>query len=146
MSTQKINFFTEDLVFQLKNKTKLRKWLQEAALKEGHRISELSYIFCSDAYLLEINRAYLDHDTLTDIITFDHATVPGRLIGDVYISIERVRENAEKFNVSETEELLRVMIHGVLHLCGYKDTQKDQRALMRKKEDTYISLYKTRAV
>ncbi|QEC51590.1 rRNA maturation RNase YbeY [Anseongella ginsenosidimutans] len=146
MSVQKIHFFTEDIVFRLKGKKKLREWLKGAALNERHSITELCFIFCSDAYLLEINRSYLDHDTLTDIITFDNSTLPGSLAGDIYISVERIRENAEKFSVSENEELLRVMIHGLLHLCGYKDKEKGQKALMREKEDIYIGIYKTQAI
>lgn len=146
MSAQNIHFFTEDLIFRLKNKTKTREWLRHAAMREGYRIGEISFIFCSDSYLLEINQTYLNHDTLTDIITFDNSTVPGKLAGDIYISIPRIRENAENFAVPEDTELCRVMIHGILHLCGYGDKTKKEKALMREKEDTYIRLYKTEAI
>lgn len=146
MSEQTIHFFTEDVSFRLKDKTRLRKWLKQAAAAENHRLRQICYIFCSDTYLLKINRSFLDHDTLTDIITFDHSAEPGRLAGDIYISIERLTENAEKFAVSKEDELHRVMIHGILHLCGYKDKTREQKALMRTKEDLYISLYKSMAV
>ncbi|MFS2295408.1 MAG: rRNA maturation RNase YbeY, partial [Actinomadura sp.] len=143
---QNIHFFTEDLIFRLNNKTKIREWLRHAAREEGYRIAEISFIFCSDNYLLEMNRTYLNHDTFTDIITFDNSTVPGKLAGDIYISLPRIRENAKIFGVPEDAELCRVMIHGILHLCGYGDKKKDEKVLMREKEDTYIRLYKTKAI
>lgn len=146
MSTQKIHFFTEDIIFRLKDKTKIRQWLLAAAKQEGYRITTLCYIFCSDTYLLKMNRNYLDHDTLTDIITFDHSVREKEMAGDIYISIERIRENAVKFNAEETDELLRVMIHGVLHLCGYRDKRRDEKTEMQAKEDMYIGLYKSLSV
>src|SRR3546814_10851908 len=91
-----------------------------------------------------MNRSYLDHDTFTDIITFEHTSEQDALAGDIYISVDRFRENAEKFGVSENEEMLRVMVHGVLHLCGYKDKDPEDPVAMRNKEDVYISLYKDR--
>src|SRR5690606_26290969 len=98
----------------------------------------------SDTYLLQINRNYLDHDTLTDIITFDNSESPAELAGDIYISIDRIRDNAVKYGVPEIEELLRVMIHGVLHLCGYREKKKDDKVRMRSREDMSIGLYTSR--
>ncbi|HEY9559906.1 MAG TPA: rRNA maturation RNase YbeY [Anseongella sp.] len=143
MSRETIHFFSEDSPFRLKGKTKVRQWLKSVAAAENYRIAEISYIFCSDIYLLEMNRSYLDHDTFTDIITFEHTSEQDALAGDIYISVDRFRENAEKFGVSETEEMLRVMVHGVLHLCGYKDKAPEDTVAMRNKEDVYIRLYKS---
>lgn len=118
--------------------------------KEKTLLGEISYIFCSDEYLLEINRQFLNHDDYTDIITFDltdssnSGFIPGRK-GEIYISIDRVVDNAKTLGLSRQDELHRVMIHGCLHLCGYKDKLNEQKALMRKKEDQYLSLYKRRS-
>lgn len=116
-----INFFEEDIAYKLKNKTAVRKWITDTIKEEGYQLSELNYIFCSDEYLLQINRQYLDHDTYTDIVTFDNSEKPGFIVSDIFISIERIRDNAEKFSVTEMQELHRVLIHGALHLLGYKD-------------------------
>lgn len=112
------------------------------AKQEGFTIGDINYIFCDDEYLLKINLEYLNHDTLTDIITFDYVE-NGVLSGDIYISIERVRENAVIFSVPFEQELLRVLAHGVLHLCGYKDKTNKDSVLMRQKEDTAIQLFNT---
>jgi len=135
-----IQFCTEDITFSLKEKLKHKAWLNEVAKQEGKKILELTYVFCSDSYLLEINQAYLNHDTLTDIVTFDNSEDPKKIEGDIFISIERVRENGEKLGTSETE-LERVMVHGLLHLLGYKDKKKEDKALMTEKEDFYIKQY-----
>src|ERR1700759_1474650 len=134
-----ISFFEEDIKFKLKDKTLVRKWITETILAEGFQLSELNYIFCSDAYLLQINQQYLDHDTYTDIITFDNSETPGKIVGDIFISIERIRENAEKFNVTETRELQRVIIHGTLHLLGYPDKKPAEKKVMTEKEDFYLN-------
>lgn len=110
------------------------------AKQEGFTIGDINYIFCDDEYLLKINLEYLNHDTLTDIITFDYVE-KGVLSGDIYISIERVRENSEIFSVPFEQELHRVLAHGVLHLCGYKDKSDEDAAVMRKKEDFAIQLF-----
>jgi probable rRNA maturation factor len=133
-------FFEEDIQFKPKQKTLLRNWLKNTVIAEGYTLSELNYIFCSDAYLLGINQQYLDHDTYTDIVTFDNSELDKVIVGDVFISIDRIRENAKKFSVSETDELHRVMIHGALHLLGYKDKTKKDKELMTQKEDHYLSL------
>ena len=132
-----IAFLTEDITFELKEKLKHKAWLKEAAKAEGFRIGELNYIFCSDAYLLDINQKYLGHDTLTDIVTFDNSEDPKMIEGDIFISIERVRENAIKFDTDDSE-LKRVMVHGLLHLAGYKDKDKAQKELMRNKENEHL--------
>jgi len=132
-----IAFLTEDITFELKEKLKHKAWLKEAAKAEGFRIGELNYIFCSDDYLLDINQKYLGHDTLTDIVTFDNSEDPKMIEGDIFISIERVQENALKFDTAESE-LKRVMVHGLLHLAGYKDKDKAQKELMRNKENEHL--------
>lgn len=132
-----IAFLTEDITFELKEKLKHKAWLKDAARAEGFNIGELNYIFCSDAYLLDINQKYLGHDTLTDIVTFDNSEDPKIIEGDIFISIERVRENALKFD-TVASELKRVMVHGLLHLAGYKDKDKAQKELMRNKENEHL--------
>jgi len=135
-----IHFCTEDITFSLKEKLKHKAWLNEVAKQEGKKILELSYVFCSDDYLLQINQEYLNHDTLTDIVTFDNSEDPKKIEGDIFISIDRVKENGEKLGTSETE-LERVMVHGLLHLLGYKDKKKEDKAAMTEKEDFYIKQY-----
>lgn len=133
-----INFFQEDITFSLKNKIKLRNWIKQTIASEGKKLEELNFIFCSDAYLLDINQQYLNHDTFTDIITFDNSDQSGVLVGDIFISYERVCENAGKFSVSIADELHRIIIHGTLHLLGYKDKTKADKAIMTQKEDEYL--------
>ena len=134
-----IQFFEEDISYKLKNKTQVRQWIQDAILTEGFKLKELTYIFCSDTYLLQINKQYLDHDTYTDIITFDNSDIDNTVVGDVFISIDRIRENAQKFNITETIELHRVMIHGALHLLGYTDKTAESKNLMTNMEDKYLA-------
>ena len=136
-----INFFSEEISFTLKNKIKVRNWISETILQESRHLRELNIIFCSDDYLLNINRQYLNHDTFTDIITFDTG-IGNDLIGDIFISIERVRENASSLNIPEVDELHRVIIHGVLHLIGYGDKKPSQKMEMTAKEDIYLSVRK----
>jgi len=134
-----ISFFEEDISFTLKDKAKVRQWVTDTIIAEGFKLKELNYIFCSDAYLLEINQQYLDHDTYTDIVTFDNSEEEGKIVSDIFISIERIRENAIKFNVTETTELHRIIIHGALHLLGYKDKSPADKQKMTQKEDFYLS-------
>lgn len=129
--------------FKLKNSKKLSEFIHLIAFTEEHEIGELNYIFCSDKYLLELNKQYLNHDTLTDIITFDY-TAHDEVSGDVFISIDRVKENAVIFKQSFQTELNRVLFHGVLHLCGYKDKKSAHQKLMRAKEDFYLNLLNNR--
>lgn len=140
MALKDIQFFSEDIDFTVKDKQKIRNWIGETIKAEGFkRVGELSFVFCSDAYLLEINKQYLNHDTFTDIVTFDSSEDEDVIAGDIFISVERIRENASKFSVSQKDELNRVIIHGVLHLCGYYDKKKEDKALMTEKEDYYLS-------
>ena len=132
-------FFEEDTAFKPKNKAKLRDWIKATVIAEGYTLSELNYIFCSDTYLLAMNQQYLDHDTYTDVITFDNSELADVIVGDIFISIDRIRENAAQFSGNETDELHRVMIHGALHLLGYKDKTKADKSLMTEKENFYLA-------
>ncbi|MFM8914132.1 MAG: rRNA maturation RNase YbeY [Flammeovirgaceae bacterium] len=132
-------FLSENTGFKLKYPRKTANWIKSVAKKEKKEIGELCYVFCSDEYLLSLNQKYLKHNTLTDIITFDYSE--GKtLSGEIYISVERVVENAQRFKVAFQDELHRVMVHGVLHLAGYKDKKPADRALMRRKEEACLSL------
>ncbi|HRG37745.1 MAG TPA: rRNA maturation RNase YbeY [Bacteroidia bacterium] len=132
-----IHFHIEDISFTLKNKTRLKKWIVETIEKKKRKTGEINFIFCSDTYLLGINNQYLQHDTYTDIITFDYSKESKNLpiSGDIFISIERIRENAKTFSKTTEEELHRVIIHGVLHLLGYKDKTKSAKEEMTKEEN-----------
>ncbi|MEP6261277.1 MAG: rRNA maturation RNase YbeY [Gillisia sp.] len=139
MEPQKINFYSEN-DFVLADHRKYEKWIERVIASEEKKLEEISYIFCDDEYLLNLNEEFLKHDTYTDIITFDYSV--GKILqGDIYISTERVKENSDEFNVSFEEELRRVVIHGVLHLCGYKDKTKEQSLLMRQKEEEKMELF-----
>lgn len=132
--------FHSETDFELKSKLQYKNWLKRVAESHQKRIGDINYIFCDDDYLLQLNLQYLQHDTLTDIITFDY--VEGNVLnGDIYISVERVRENASIFNVSFENELLRVLSHGVLHLCGFKDKSDKDAAEMRSQENAAIALF-----
>ena len=134
-----IHYFTEDISFTLKHKTIIRNWLKETIAAEGYTLEELNFIFCSDEYLLGINQQYLDHDTYTDVITFDNAEELKTIAGDIFISIDRIRENAAEFKKDFQNELCRVMVHGTLHLLGYTDKSKADKVRMTGKEDHYLS-------
>lgn len=131
------NYETE---FLISNEEDYTSWIENVIESEGKDLGELSYIFCDDEYLLEINQQYLDHDTLTDIISFDY-TEGNVVSGDIFISVERVQDNADDFNVSFEDELKRVIIHGVLHYCGYKDKSESDELLMRSKEEEKIKMF-----
>jgi probable rRNA maturation factor len=133
-----IHFFVEDTSYKLKQKGLIRNWIKKTIETEGYKLKELNFILCSDAYLLQINQQYLQHDTYTDIITFDNSDTESIIIGDIFISIDRIKENAVKFNVNETDELHRVMIHGTLHLLGYPDKGVAAKKIMTQKEDFYL--------
>ena len=132
--------YTYEIPFQLSNEEVYSNWISAVIASENKLEGELNYIFCSDDYLLNINIQYLNHDTLTDIISFDYS-VGNLLQGDIFISIDRVIENANDFNVSFDEELKRVMIHGVLHYCGYKDKTTKDEILMRSKEEEKMKMF-----
>ena len=131
-----INFFSET-EFKLQNEEGIVNWISDAIASEKKTLGEINYIFVSDEYLLNLNKTYLNHNTLTDIITFDNS-VGNILHGDIYISVERVQDNAIDFNVSFEEELHRVMIHGVLHLAGYRDKTDKEAEEMRTRENHYL--------
>lgn len=139
MSKAAIHFFTEEISFTLKNKTIIRNWLRETISAEGYVLEELNFIFCSDEYLLGINQQYLDHDTYTDVITFDNSEAPKTIVGDIFISIDRIKENAKEFKHDFMDELCRVMVHGTLHLLGYPDKGKVAKKIMTEKEDLYLA-------
>lgn len=130
--------FNYETEFSLENEQQISNWISSVISEEEFREGEINYIFCDDDYLLKLNLEFLNHDTLTDIISFDY-TVGKEINGDVYISIERVRDNANDFNVEFNDELNRVMVHGVLHYCGYKDKSEDEEKVMRLKENYYTS-------
>lgn len=136
----KIYFFLEEVSYNLKHKRQIREWIMKTVDNEGFTIGILNYIFTSDNILVQLNTEYLRHFTLTDIITFDLAEKEGELTGDIYISLDRAKENAKEFKVTLTNELSRLMVHGVLHLMGYKDKTTAEKEVMRAKEEFYLSL------
>jgi rRNA maturation RNase YbeY len=135
-----IHFFYEDVKFRLRTVRNTKSWIKDVIRAEGKGLGEINYVFCSDAFLAHLNIQYLQHNTLTDIITFNIAEEVDSIGGDIYISVDRVKENADVFKVSFDQELHRVIIHGVLHLLGYLDKTVNQKRTMRKKEDAYLSL------
>ncbi len=137
--TSEFNFHSENISFTLRRKPAIISWLSFSIKSENKIPGEISYIFCSDHYLNEINVTHLQHDTLTDIITFDYCE-DCTIHGDIFISIDRIKENAKLFDTSIENELHRVMIHGVLHLCGYKDKTPEDQNVMSAKEDFYLNL------
>jgi rRNA maturation RNase YbeY len=137
-----INFFVEDIDFNLKNKNAVRKWLKNIIIDEQHSLLQLNYIFCSDEYLLQINTQYLNHNFYTDVITFDNSSSSLVIEGDIFISLDRVNENAAKLNIDFIEELLRVMAHGLLHLLGFDDHSLADIKLIRQKESHYLTCFK----
>ena len=137
----RIHFFEEDIRFLLKDKRKLRNWFRTVIHKEGFESGTLNFIFCSDKYLLDLNTSYLNHDTLTDIITFNLSEIEHQISGDIFISIERVNDNSKALNIPFLQELNRILIHGILHLLGYNDKSPSEIKEMRSKEDYYLSLF-----
>ncbi len=132
--------FNYETEFEIANESAYEKWISQVIISEEKKEGEINYIFCDDEYLLEINQQYLDHDTLTDIISFDY-TVGNELGGDIFISVERVKENAVDFGVEFDVELRRVMAHGVLHYCGYKDKTEADEVVMRNKEEEKMQMF-----
>lgn len=142
LSEQSILFFFEEISFSFTKRNLTREWLHKIAKREKKKITTLNYIFCTDDFLLTINQQHLDHDTYTDIITFGYSPSGSKEItGDIFISIDRVKENAQTYKTTFQNELRRVMAHGLLHLCGYKDKSTADKTLMKKKEDSSLSLY-----
>ncbi len=138
-----INLQTENVKFTLKNKTLLKQWIKEVIVKKKRKAGEITFVFCNDDYLLNINKQYLNHDTFTDIITFDYSKEDNKqpISGDIFISIERVKENALKYSKTLENELHRVIIHGVLHLLGYTDKTKIAKEEMTKQENLCLKVF-----
>ena len=134
-----IRYYREDTKFDLKGKLQNNRWLKEVAEREGRKIGDINIIFCSDSYLLDVNKKYLGHDYYTDIITFDYCE-KNILSGDLFISVDCVRDNASFYGTEFSNELNRVMVHGVLHLIGYDDHTDEDIAVMRSKENTYLEI------
>lgn len=134
-----ILYYYEDIDFQFRDKTRTNRWLRLVAESEIKRIGDISIIFCSDNYILDVNQKYLQHDYFTDIITFDYCE-GDRLSGDLFISVDSVRENSIEYGTDFADELNRVIVHGLLHLIGYDDHTEADVAVMRKKENYYLSL------
>ena len=133
-----VRFFSEGTSYQLKDKRKISSWLADVVKSEGHELIDLNIILVSDNYLHKMNVDFLNHNTLTDIITFDNTVVSLQIEGELYISIDRVHDNALKFSIRLIDELHRVMVHGVLHLCGYGDKTPKKKVIMREKEECFL--------
>jgi len=139
--TKKIRFFYLDGSFYFPSRNRLKAFLLSLFRIEGVVIEKVNYIFCSDEYLLELNKTHLNHNTLTDILTFQYSAIGEPIISDIFISIDRLRDNSGIYHNSFKDELYRVVLHGALHLCGYKDKSKTEMAQMRAAEDKYLNLY-----
>jgi len=137
----KVQFFFTDKNVTLRDRTRLKSFISNMFKKESRSASSLTYVFCSDEYLLDINKQFLQHDYYTDIITFDLSSTKEVIEGEVYISIDRVKDNASQLGTTIKNELHRVIFHGVLHLCGYKDKKPTDEKIMRTTEDKYLKLY-----
>lgn len=136
-----ISFHYNDTIVKGLSEVKARQWIKHIIKREGFEAGNLAYIFCKDDYLLQLNRDYLQHDTLTDIITFDYHEDMGGISGDIFISTERVEDNASELGIDFLDEMLRVMAHGVLHLLGYGDKTPEEEKIMRETENYYLSLF-----
>jgi rRNA maturation RNase YbeY len=141
MQNKKVSFHYISVKFFFEKRELIKEFILQLFKMEKKEVETINYIFCKDEYLLSLNVEYLNHDTYTDIITFFYSNEGQPVTSDIYISIERVRENAEKFDISFKNELLRVIFHGALHLCGYKDKKPGEKKLMREKEEFYINLF-----
>lgn len=135
-----IQFFSEEIDFTLSNETALIASIEDLIVKEKQSADVINIIFCNDNYLLDLNQRFLERDTLTDVIAFDYKEEEGEVAGDIFISIDRARDNALKYDQTEVHEVIRVIFHGILHLCGYADKTDEQKAVMTSKEDYYLSL------
>ena len=138
---QKVQFYFLDRNPALKERTRLKLFIEKLFTSEKMKLGNLSYIFCSDEHLLTINNDFLKHDFYTDVITFDLSSSKNEIEGEIYLSVDRIKDNAKKQDVSFKEELHRVIFHGALHLCGYKDKKKEEALIMRSKENKYLKRY-----
>ena len=137
---EKINYFYEDTSFELREQEQIARWVIHTAEVEGYEVAAVNYIFCSDEYLLQVNIDHLQHDYYTDIITFDNSEREGTVESDIFVSIDRIADNAEDQGIAFEDELRRVIIHGILHLVGYNDKSQQEKETMRAKENAYLSL------
>jgi rRNA maturation RNase YbeY len=135
-----IQFFSEGVDFKIESEKAVIQWLLDTVSSEGRQAAVINIIFCNDEYLLDLNQRFLDRDTLTDVIAFDYHEEDKEASGDIFISIERISDNAGRLSLSFEEELYRVLVHGILHLCGLSDATADEKAFMTSKEDKYLSL------
>ena len=138
-----VKYYTDDCSYRLPEKRRTAAWLKEVAEAEGYRLGDVNYIFCSAARLLEMNKEFLGHDYFTDIITFDYSDLKGRGVvsGDIFIDVETVADNARIYGATKIQEMRRVVVHGVLHLCGQKDKTPRANAQMHRKEDKYLKFW-----
>jgi probable rRNA maturation factor len=134
-----IRFFNEDVSYKLTKKQVIRQWLKQQAEAEGYTVGDLNYMFCSDEHVLQVNRDFLQHDYYTDIITFDMSEEEDKIEGDIFISVDRVADNASQLAITPEQEMRRVLAHGMLHLCGYGDKTDEEAAQMRAKEDEWLA-------
>ncbi len=134
-----IRFFNEDVDYKLPQIQATRQWLKQQAEREGYAVGDLNYIFASDEYVLQVNRDYLQHDYYTDVITFDQREETGKIEGDIFVSVDRVADNASQLGIPAGQEMRRVLAHGLLHLCGYGDKTEGEIKLMRAKEEEWLS-------
>lgn len=141
ISSPKVYFFCQNIHITLKNRTALKQFIEKLFKKEGKKLELINFVFCSDELLLEMNQKYLNHDFYTDIISFDLSEDKTAIVGDIYISYDRVKDNAKNLKSTLENELQRVIFHGALHLCGYKDKTKADIKQMRGKEEEYLTLY-----
>jgi probable rRNA maturation factor len=134
-----IHYFAEDVKFPKLQKRETSGWIKGTIISEGKSVGDISFIFCSDDYLLEVNKKYLEHDYYTDVITFDYVD-KGKISGDIFISVDRIKENAKQFSTTFDNELNRILVHGVLHLLGFKDKSVKGKKIMTEKEDLYLNI------
>ena len=138
-----VRYYNDSTTYRLREKRKVAAWLKMVAEQEGYTLGDVTYIFCSAERLLEMNRQFLGHDYFTDVITFDYSDRKGERVvaGDIFIDVETVADNARIYGVTAREEMLRVVVHGVLHLCGQKDKEPEDEKEMHRKEDKYLAMY-----
>ena len=137
--SERISFFKDAIKFKLEKRKELRKWINDVVLSEKCNVEWINFVFCHDSIIADMNNKYLNHNTLTDILTFSFHESGPDICGEIYISVQRVKENALKYKVSFENELHRIMIHGILHLLGYKDSTKREKEIMRQKENFYLT-------
>src|SRR5438105_3042675 len=142
LATPMIQFHLQNISFSFRNRKILKAFIVRLFQKERKDLGHLDYVFCTDQELLDINRTHLGHDYYTDVITFDLSSKPGPIHAEIYVSVERIKDNARLFNVPQSEEFTRVILHGALHLCGYRDKSRSDQRLMRKKENFYLEGYR----